>query len=342
MEKHTKLKLMSFIALFSMVMVLNSCKKKDTAPIIVAAPQANTSAASYIGQKWAVLNGIVNANNENSIASFEYDTTTAYGHTINAAKDTVVGSTSVLVSVGLSGLTINTTYHYRLKAVNSKGTSYGDDLSFTTAAEKVNIILFNPALTYGSVSDNDGNTYKTIKVGSQTWMAENLKSTKFNDNTPIPFVTEVAIWSALSTAAYTWYNNDSIAYGALYNWYAVNTGKLCPAGWHVPSDDEWTGLTTYLGGDSIAGDKIKETGTLHWITPNTGATNERGLTGLPGGYRSNFGTFGNIKKIGYWWSSTSFNTVDAYYRFISSDFEPVIRSNSSQKGGFSVRCVMDN
>jgi len=323
-------------------MVFNSCKKKETAPVIITAPEATTSPASYIGQKWAVLNGVVNANNEKSIASFEYDTTTAYGNSIISASDSVLGNTSVLVSAGLSGLKMNTTYHFRLKAVNSLGTTYGDDQSFTTLSEKGNNILFNPALTYGSVSDIDGNIYKTIQIGSQTWMAENLKTTKFNDNTPVPFVTEVTIWSELSTPGYTWYNNDSIGYGALYNWYSVNTGKLCPAGWHVPSDDEWTGLTTYLGGDSIAGDRIKETGILHWITPNTGATNESGLTGLPGGYRNYIGSFGNIKKIGYWWTSTIFNTVDAYYRFISSDFKPVVRSNSSQKGGFSVRCLKDN
>lgn len=342
MKKHTKIQLITFIILITVVMVFNSCKKKETTPVISTAPEATTSPASYIGQKWAVLNGVVNANNEKSIASFEYDTTTAYGNTIKSASDTVVGNTSVLVSAGLSGLKVNTTYHYRLKAVNSLGTVYGDDLSFTTLAEKVNNILFNPDLTYGSISDIDGNAYKTIQIGSQTWMAENLKTTKFNDNTTVPFVTEVTIWSALSTPGYSWYNNDSIAYGALYNWYSVNTGKLCPTGWHVPSDAEWTGLTTYLGGDSIAGDKIKEEGILHWIAPNTGATNESGLTGLPGGYRNDIGTFGNVKKIGYWWSSTSFNTVDAYYRFISSDYEPVIRSNSSQKGGFSVRCLKDN
>lgn len=323
-------------------MVFNQCKKKETTPVIVTAPEATTAQASYIGQKWAVLNGVVNANNEKSIASFEYDTTTAYGHSIKAASDTVVGNTSVLVSAGLSGLKINTKYHYRLKAVSSLGTAYGDDISFTTASEKANVILFNPDLTYGSVSDNDGNTYKTIQIGSQIWMAENLKTTKFNDNTPVPFVTEVAIWSALAAPGYTWYNNDSIAYGALYNWYAVKTAKLCPTGWHVPSDDEWTGLTTYLGGDNIAGDKIKESGTLHWLSPNTTATNESGLTGLPGGYRTYIGTFGNIKKIGYWWSSTSFNSVDAYYRFISSDYNQVVRSNSNQKGGFSVRCLKDN
>lgn len=342
MKEHTKIQLMIFIILISMVMVFNSCKKKETTPVIVTAPEATTSPASYIGQKWAVLNGVVNANNEKSIASFEYDTTTAYGHSINAASDTVVGNTSILVSAGLSGLKINTIYHYRLKAVSSLGTAYGDDISFTTSSEKANVILFNPDLTYGSVSDNDGNTYKTIQIGSQTWMAENLKTTKFNDNTPVPFVTEVAIWLTMGAPGYTWYNNDSIAYGALYNWYAVNTAKLCPTGWHVPSDDEWTGLTTYLGGDSIAGDEIKESGTLHWLSPNTAATNESGLTGLPGGYRTYIGSFGNIKKIGYWWSSTSFNSVDAYYRFISSGYSPVVRSNSNQKGGFSVRCLKDN
>jgi uncharacterized protein (TIGR02145 family) len=342
MKKYTKIQLIVIFTLFIMVMVFNSCKKKEAATAIITAPTATSSAASYIGPKWAVLNGVVNANNEKSIASFEYDTTTAYGHSINAASDTVIGNTSILVSVGLSGLKVNTTYHYRLKAENSLGTAYGDDISFTTAAEKDNVILFNPDLTYGSVSDNDGNIYKTIQMGSQTWMAENLRTTKFNDNTPIPFVTEVAIWSELTTSGFTWYNNDSIGYGALYNWYSVNTGKLCPTGWHVPSDEEWTGLTTYFGGDTIAGDKIKETGTLHWLSPNTGATNESGLTALPGGYRNYIGSFRNIKKIGYWWSSTSFNTIDAYYRFISSDDDMVVKSNSNQKGGFSVRCLKDN
>jgi uncharacterized protein (TIGR02145 family) len=342
MKKHTKIQLITFIILITVVMVFNSCKKKETTPIISTAPEATTSPASYIGQKWAVLNGVVNANNEKSKASFEYDTTTAYGNSIISATDSVVGNTSVLVSAGLSGLKMNTTYHYRLKVVNSLGTAYGDDISFTTLSEKVSNILFNPDLTYGSVSDLDGNIYKTIQVGSQTWMAENLKTTKFNDNTSVPFVTEVTIWSALSSPGYTWYNNDSIVYGALYNWYSVNTGKLCPTGWHVPSDEEWTGLTSYLGGDNVAGDKIKEKGTLHWITPNTGATNESGLTGLPGGYRTYIGSFGNIKKIGYWWSSTSFSSVDAYYRFISSDYELVVRSNSNQKGGFSVRCLKNN
>ncbi|MBI5010148.1 MAG: fibrobacter succinogenes major paralogous domain-containing protein, partial [Bacteroidia bacterium] len=137
------------------------------------------------------------------------------------------------------------------------------------------------------VSDIDGNVYQTVTIGTQVWMKENLKTTKLNDGIALPNVIDNAAWAALTTTGYCWYNNDATTYkstyGALYNWYAVNTGKLCPIGWHVPSDDEWTLLTTFRGGYSVAGGKLKETGTLHWTSPNTGATNETGFTALPGG-----------------------------------------------------------
>ena len=135
----------------------------------------------------------------------------------------------------------------------------------------------------------DGNTYNTIMIGTQTWMKENLKTTTFNDGTSIPLETDATKWAALTSSGYCYYNNDEATYkdtyGVLYNWYTVNTGKLCPSGWHIPIEADWTNLTTFLGGENGAGGKLKESGTSHWINPNSGATNETKFTALPGGER---------------------------------------------------------
>jgi uncharacterized protein (TIGR02145 family) len=155
------------------------------------------------------------------------------------------------------------------------------------------------------IKDIDGNTYQTVWIGDQLWFAENLKTTHYNDGTPIPNVTDDTAWSALITGARSYYGNDSTTnapvYGALYNWYAEENGKLCPSGWHVPTDTEWTVLTNYLGGD---GGKLKEVGTVHWNN-STGATDEFGFTALPGGRRLDSGAFSFIGDYGYWWSATS-------------------------------------
>ena len=155
-----------------------------------------------------------------------------------------------------------------------------------------------------------------------------------------------ADWSQLATGAYCWYNNDyetfKTIYGALYNWYAVNSGKLCPKGWHVPGDAEWTTLTTFLGGTSMAGGKMKETGTAQWSSPNTGATNESGFSGFPGGYRDTGGTFGGIYYYGYWWSSTEYTASNAWSRRLSYDYVDVSRLYYGKKSGFSIRCLRDN
>jgi uncharacterized protein (TIGR02145 family) len=155
-------------------------------------------------------------------------------------------------------------------------------------------------------------------------------------------VEDATAWAELTTPGYCWYTNDSVSYGALYNWYGVNTGKLCPAGWHVPSDAEWTILSTYMGGDSITGNQLKETGITHWQSPNTGATNESGYTALPGGYRNSDGSFSDIKKYGYLWSSTENSSVDSYCRDLFYDSGDLARSDSNSKAGFSVRCLKDN
>jgi uncharacterized protein (TIGR02145 family) len=304
-------------------------------------PTATTAAATFLTSTTATLNGTVNANNQSTTVTFEYGTTTSYGQTIIAIPNTVSGSTNTGVSANLSGLTANTTYHFRVKAVSSVGTTYGSDVTFTTLGS----IIFNPDLTYGSVSDNDGNTYKTILIGTQTWMAENLKTTKYNDGTTIPLVTVNSAWAALITPGYCWYDNDAATYkatyGALYNWYTVNTGKLCPTGWHVPTDAEWTTLTTSLGGESVASGKLKETGITHWLSPNTGATNESGFTALPGGDRSYSGTFSHIGIYGSWWSSTEYGTYYAWFRYVYYDDGGVHRYYGYKQDGFSVRCLKD-
>jgi uncharacterized protein (TIGR02145 family) len=197
----------------------------------------------------------------------------------------------------------------------------------------------------GTVADNEGNVYKTVKIGDQWWMAENLKTTKYNDSQSILNVIENAEWNNLTTAGYCWYNNDDAGYknpyGALYNWYAVSSGRLCPIGWHVPSKSEWTTLANKLGGEQIAGGKLKETGTTHWQSPNTGATDIYDFTALPGGYRGSLGAFMNILQNGYWWSSTEFNETEAYLQIIDYNASDFGTLNNAKRFGFSVRCVKD-
>jgi uncharacterized protein (TIGR02145 family) len=197
----------------------------------------------------------------------------------------------------------------------------------------------------GLLSDIDGNTYKTVTIGTQTWMAENLRVASYKDGTAIPLVTDTITWANLTTPGYCWYNNDEAAYkatyGALYNWFTVNTGNLCPAGWHVPTDDEWMTLYNYLGGEGVAGGKLKETGTAHWASPNTGATNESGFTALPGGFRYLTGIFDRIGTWCFWWSATENNDVWAHYWYLIYDTSNFVGPHYVKVEGFSVRCLKD-
>jgi uncharacterized protein (TIGR02145 family) len=199
----------------------------------------------------------------------------------------------------------------------------------------------NPSDT---VIDKDGNVYHTVTIKSQTWMVENLKTTTYNDGSPITPVTDNAVWAVTATAAYCWYNNDEATnkntYGALYNWYAVNSGKLCPAGWHVPSAKEWADLISNLGGDTtIVGGKLKESGTAHWITPNTGADNSSGFTALPGGSHYTNGAFYFNGKYGWWWSTTESSSDEAWHVYLQYNSSLIARTPGSKKIGFSVRCI---
>ncbi len=198
----------------------------------------------------------------------------------------------------------------------------------------------------GIVRDIDGNVYKTIKIGLQVWMAENLRTSTYRNGTPIPEVDDAATWSTLTTGAYCWYNNDSatndMLYGKLYNWYAVtDPGLLCPAGWHIPSDLEVQALRDSLGGTDVAGGMIKATGTSYWLTPNTGATNESDFTALPAGHRSSSAVYNNITMNGYWWSATQIGVNDAWNYYVSYNSAAFSRGTPNKKTGFSVRCVKD-
>jgi uncharacterized protein (TIGR02145 family) len=200
-----------------------------------------------------------------------------------------------------------------------------------------------------AVTDIDGNVYSTVTIGTQVWMGENLKTTRYNDGTAIPLVTDSTAWGNLRTPGYCWYLNDSAAYaylgnpfGALYNWYAVNTGKLAPTGWHVPTDAEWSTLASYLGGDSVAGGALKASGGS-WASPNTGATDETGFNAYPNGERNNNGTFNNFGFIGYWWSATAYNATFSLIRIMGySDAYLLDYPVGDYSAGYSVRCVRNN
>jgi uncharacterized protein (TIGR02145 family) len=234
-----------------------------------------------------------------------------------------------------------TVYHFRIIAVNPKGTIYGNDMTFTTTDASIGSIIFNPDLTYGSVGDMDGNSYRTIKIGTQTWMAENLKTTRYNDGTFI------------GSPGCTWYKNDvgtyKDVYGALYTWDAVDPGmnpqkNVCPVGWHVPGETEWNLLISYLRGAISAGGKLKETGTTHWTGVNSGATNETGFTALPGGYnKDGAGNFLGLGTMGFWWGSSIDNISGMpFYWIMYNNENDISRSIENKHSGLSVRCVSDN
>ena len=186
---------------------------------------------------------------------------------------------------------------------------------------------------------------KSIQIGDQLWMAENLKVEHYRDGTAIPTGYSDSEWGNLSTGAYAVYDNNEThadTYGYLYNWYAVNDSRnIAPEGWHVPTDDEWQTLVDYLGGSSVAGGKLKEAGTEHWNSPNTGATNESGFTALPGGCRDDGGGYDGMGYYGYFWSSMGSSSSYTWGRELGYDFSDVFRDYYCKQDGFSIRCLRD-
>lgn len=252
--------------------------------------------------------------------------------TIVLTTKTTNGSATGSFNSSITGLTANTTYYVRAYATNVKGTSYGNEYGFTTTSGGA------------TVTDIEGNSYNTVTIGTQTWMASNLKTTRLNNGIAIQNVPADITWSSLSTPGYVWYDNDAATYqtgnfGALYNFSAVQTGNLCPVGWHVPTNVEMQTLSDFLGGDFVSGGKLKEVGLVNWQSPNSGATDEVGFTALPAGMRSYMGPFFNIGAGANWWSSTSMGTSDAYFSTVSTGTTEFMVVNMFKQSGLSVRCV---
>jgi uncharacterized protein (TIGR02145 family) len=299
-------------------------------------PTLTTTAASSITLITAVSGGNITSDGGAAVTARGICWSTSTAPTIANNKTTDGTGTGIFTS-SLTGLTTLTPYYVRAYATNSEGTAYGYEINFFTSS------IGTP------VSDVDGNTYNTIIIGTQTWMSENLKTTKFNDGTAIPLVIDNTLWTALTTSGYCWYAYNSsykATYGALYNWYTLNAtsngGKnVCPAGWHVPTEAQWNILTDYLGGLTVAGGKLKEAGTTHWVTSNIGATNESGFSAMPGGWRVAQSSGIDILNQGFYYSATEFDATTVASRYMMRSSVTVEKINVPKFFGLSVRCLKD-
>ena len=229
--------------------------------------------------------------------------------------------------------------------------SQGGDTNHSCGATDVH----NSNLNYGSVTDLNGNVYKTIIIGSQEWMAENLKTSFYSNGAPIPNITNNFQWSSLSSGAWTQYNNNNLydcPYGFLYNWYAVADARnICPTGWHVPSSDEWNIMIGYLDPNYIAnvlgsqslivGGKLKSMNSQYWQSPNQDASNETGFSALPGGGRDSNGSFGSIDNLCFFWTSQENGSAAGWSRDISSSSGSIEKYSYDKRVGYSVRCIKD-
>ena len=292
-------------------------------------PTLTTTSISNIANTTATSGGNITNQGSSAVTARGVCWSTSQNPTIANSKTNNGTGTGSFTS-NLIGLTTNTTYYVRAYATNITGTAYGNQQSFTTTGGLANC---------GTVTDIDGNVYNTVTIGTQCWMLEDLKTTRYNDGTAIPNVTDYTAWGNLTTGAWVYpsFNNPNYnsVYGKLYNWYAVGTGKLAPIGWHVPTDAELTILTTYLGGNNVAGGAMKAT--ILWNSPNTGATNSSGFTALPAGmaYSSDMGIYGYIS------SSTEYNISNSLGIVLSSSHMKASRSYGVKTQGKSVRCIKD-
>jgi uncharacterized protein (TIGR02145 family) len=335
MRKNNILNILLLLQMAFILILLNSCEKETS----VALPIISTSDLTKLTSVSAMCGGTILSDGGDIVKARGVCWSTHFNPTIydNISSDGVgIGS---FVS-NINGLVSGTYYYLRAYATNNAGTAYGNEIIFITP-----------------LTDIEGNIYYTVVIGNQVWIRENLKTTKYNDNADIPIVTDNATWITLSTPACSWYNNNESYsdnnYGVLYNWFTVNTGKLCPAGWHVPNEDEWTTLVEYMGGEYKAGGKLKEQGIDHWTKPNLGASDICGFTALPGGFRTGLNP-GSSRAMGYvgrwwvstesanpWWASTDSVLRWARCRTIFFDGAGVVMGMGLKTNGYSIRCVKD-
>lgn len=316
------MKKVKYLVSFGIILCLyffSSCQKENSSlPTVTSLPTVITDSVTNILSNAATIHSKVTGDGNSSIVARGVCWKTSSNPTINNNKTSDGKGTGIFTS-SITGLNSNTTYYIRAYTTNSVGTTYGTELIFAT-------------------------DLASVIISTQEWTLNNLDVATYRDGTPIPQVTNAAAWASLTTGAYCYYKNDSATYaatyGKLYNWYAVNDSRgLAPLGWHVPSDAELTILSTNLGGDGAAGGAMKESGTTHWINPNTGATNTSNFTGLPGGHCDNNGFFDNIGYYGSCWSSTENNTGLAWFRYLSYDNSILNGLWYSKTFGLSVRCL---
>jgi uncharacterized protein (TIGR02145 family) len=319
-----------------LIILTNSCKKEDdnNTPPTSKLAVLTTSNVINISYNSARCGGKITSDGGAKVTargvcfSLFTEPTIADNKTVNG---TDTGSyTSVL-----TGLKAKTKYYVRAYATNSVGTAYGSVLSFNTS---------DYYITGNGVTDIDGNKYTSIILGSQEWTVENLKVTRYQNGDTIPYISDNTEWFSIINGACCDYENDSantITYGKLYNFFAVNDPRfICPTGWHVPIDAEWSILSNYLGGQNVAGGKLKESGTSHWMSPNMWATNVSGFTALPGGIRSSInGIFNYLGEEGDWWTSTEDDESNAWEWYLLFNDSTATNHYYDKNLGLSVRCI---
>jgi uncharacterized protein (TIGR02145 family) len=313
-------------------------------------PTVSTISASSITTTTATLGGNITSDGGSAVTARGVVWSTSSNPTISLTTKTSNSAGTGTFSSSLTGLSPNTAYYVRAYATNSAGTGYGNEVTFTTSNSSNAMNIPCPGIP--TVKDIDGNTYNTVSIGTQCWIQSNLKVSKYKNGDAIPTGLNDGTWRSTTSGAYTIYNNDNAndaIYGKLYNWYAVADNRgLCPNGWHVPTDAEWTTLTNYLGGQSVAGGKMKSIGNTYWRSPNLGATNVSGFSGLPGGSRSRFGDglFHDLQSYGYYWSATRVDDNKAWFTFLGWYDANVYTNNSmnfpSLQVGISIRCLKDS
>jgi uncharacterized protein (TIGR02145 family) len=372
----------------------NNSNPVQTSITALSVPTVTTTAQADVTSTSAVLGGNVTNDGGSPVIERGVVYATSPNPSISNTK-IPMGSGIGTFSETVSGLTADTQYFVKAYSINIIGIAYGNEISFTAGGP-------GGAPTHGEITDIEGNIYKTVTIGTQVWMAENLKVTRYNEVSfseditstlqsfvnsgagnltltqlragnvitaselvflsnaigietnsqltinqillgSIPIISTDTTWTLLSTGAYCWYDNDiknKDIYGALYNWYSVNSGKICPKGWHVPTDAEWTILTNFLGGEDVAGGKMKSV--AGWISPNTGATNSSGFSALPGGGRYYYGgTFYSVGGTGNWWSNTEGSSSNAWHRNLFYYYAGVGLYLNNKANSFSVRCIKD-
>ena len=298
----------------------------------IGLPIITTTTAISITSSNASSGGTITSEGGSPVITRGVVWSTTSNPTIELSSKTTDGAGIGTFTSTISGLSANTQYYVRSYATNSSGSAYGNQIVFTTTN------------TSSSACEDSASAYPTVTIGGQIWMQKNLNACKYRNGDDIPQVTDPAVWADLNTGAWCYYENSTAngtVYGKLYNAYAVNDPRgLAPAGYHIPSDGEWTTLTTFLGGVVVAGGKMKAT--TGWESPNTDATNSSGFTGLPGGVRSSgSGVFYNIGSFGKWWSSTKFGGEHTFFRFLNYGFGSVDEGYYNNRDGYSVRCIKD-